>query len=125
MKLNINNIDIRKTDLGLVHDYIPQTDWNLSQDEGEQVHVECEYLKVGEKMRYTAASQDGTVSIDYQKLFKAKVKGIEGLEINGKKIVTPSDFLSYPSVQVLDELMMNVVVHILKSDSLTEDETKN
>ena len=125
MKLNINNIDIRKADLGLGHEYVPQTDWNLELTENERVSVECEYFKVGEKARFMVASADGTAAIDLAGVFSSKVKEIRGLSINGEDITTAKKLLSYPSIPELETMMMDVVLHILKADSLTEDESKN
>lgn len=125
MKLNINNIDIRKADLGLGHEYVPQTDWNLELAENDRVSVECEYLKVGEKAKFMVAGTDGNASIDFSKIFESKVKSIRGLNINGSDVKSAKALLSYPGVSELDSLIMDVVLHILKADSLTEDESKN
>ena len=125
MELNIKNIDITKADLGLRHEYTPKTDWNLKEeDEEKRVIFDCEYFMLGEKMKYSTTSEDG-VSIDFQKVFKKKVKGIRNLEINGKPVTTAEELLKYPGVPELDALMVDVVAHILKSDDLTEDEEKN
>jgi len=127
MELNIKNIDITKADLGLRHEYAPKTEWNLAEkDEEKRVIFDCEYFMLGEKMKYsTVAGEDNAVSIDFQKVFKKKVKGIRNLEINGKPVTTAEELLKYPGVPELDALMVDVVAHILKSDDLTEDEEKN
>lgn len=126
MDLNIKNIDTTKADLGLRHDYIPQTEWNLAEeDEDKRVVFDCEYFMLGEKMKYSSVGEDNAMSIDFQKVFKKKVKGIRNLSICGKPVTTAEELLKYPGVPALDNLMADVVAHILKADDLTEDETKN
>ena len=125
MKLNIRNIDTRKADLGLRHDYVPQTPYNLSLDEDERIVFDCEYFRLGEKMRYSSIGEDKEVSLDFQKIFRKKVKGISNLEINDTPVTTAEELLKYPGVPELEALMMDVVLHIIQSDDLTEDETKN
>lgn len=126
MNLDIKNIDITKADLGLRHDYIPQTEWNLAEkDEDKRVVFDCEYFTLGEKMKYSTVGEDNTMSIDFQKVFKKKVKGIRNLSICEKPVTTAEELLKYPGIPELDNLMADVVAHILKADDLTEDETKN
>lgn len=125
MELNIKNIDVTKADLGLRHEYIPQTEWNKALDEDERIIVDCEYFMLGEKMKYSNITEDKEYSLDFQKIFRKKVKGIRNLKINGKPVTTSEELLRYPGVAELDALMMDVVLHIIKSDELTEDETKN
>ena len=125
MKLNIRNIDTRKADLGLRHEYVPQTPYNLSLDEDERIVFDCEYFRLGEKMRYSSIGEDKEVSLDFQKIFRKKVKGISNLEINDTPVTTAEELLKYPGVPELEALMMDVVLHIIQSDDLTEDETKN
>ena len=125
MKLNIKNIDASKLDLGLRHEYVPETNFNLSLDEKERVVVDCEYFAVGEKMKFSTVNEDQTLSMDFAKIFKKKIKGIRNLEINGKPITTADEFLKYPDITELHDLMVDVVAHILKADDLTEDEEKN
>ena len=125
MKLNIRNIDTSKADLGLRHEYVPQTPYNLSLDEDERIVFDCEYFRLGEKMRYSSIGEDKEVSLDFQKIFRKKVKGISNLEINDTPVTTAEELLKYPEVPELEALMMDVVLHIIQSDDLTEDETKN
>ena len=129
MDLNIKNIDITKADLGLRHEYIPDTPFNLAEkDESKRIIVDCEYFAAGERMKYSSMDADESgknVSMDFRKAFKNKVKGIRNLTINGKAVTTAEELLKYPSVLELDALVINVVSHIMKSDELTEDETKN
>ena len=126
MDLNINNIDITKADLGLRHDYIPDTPFNMAiEDEEDRVVVDCEYFRLGEKMKYSTVNEDKEVTLDFQKVFRKKVKGIRNLKINGKAVTTAEELLKFPSNAILEALMMNVVLHIVDSDSLTEDEEKN
>ena len=125
MELNIKNIDITKADLGLRHDYIPQTEFNLALDEKERIVIDCEYFAFGEKMKYSSVNEDREYSMDFLKVFRKKVKGIRNLVINGKPVTTSDELLRYPGVPELDALMTDVVLHIIRSDELTEDETKN
>ena len=126
MNIDIKNIDIKKADLGLRHDYIPDTVFNNSiEDEDEKIVVDCEYFRLGEKMNYSTISEDKEVSLDFQKIFRRKVKGIRNLTINGKAVTTADELLNFPGVPELEGLMMDVVLHIIRSDDLTEDETKN
>lgn len=126
MDLNISNIDITKADLGLRHDYVPDTTFNMAiEDEDERIVVDCEYFRLGEKMKYSTVNEDKEVTLDFQKVFRKKVKGIRNLKINGKPVTTAEELLKFPSNGILDALMMNVVLHIVDSDSLTEDEEKN
>ena len=126
MNIDIKNIDIRKADLGLRHEYIPDTILNNSiENEDEKVVVDCEYFRIGEKMTFSTVSEDKEVSLDFLKIFRRKVKGIRNLTINGKPVTTSEELLKYPGVPELEAIMMDVVLHIIHSDELTEDETKN
>lgn len=125
MDLNIKNIDIKKLDLGLRHEYVPQTDFNLALDEDDRIVVDCEYFAVGEKMKFMEFGEDKKVSIDYPKIFKKKVKGIRNFSINGKPVTTADELLRYPGVNELDLIVTDVGAHIFHSDDLTEDEEKN
>lgn len=125
MKLNIRNIDTSKADLGLRHEYVPETPYNLSLDEDERIVFDCEYFRLGEKMKYSSIDEDKEVSLDFQKVFRKKVKGIRNLEINDTPVTTAEELLKYPGIPELEALMMDVVLHIIQSDDLTEDETKN
>ena len=102
-----------------------QGDNNLSLDEDERIVFDCEYFRLGEKMRYSSIGEDKEVSLDFQKIFRKKVKGISNLEINDTPVTTAEELLKYPGVPELEALMMDVVLHIIQSDDLTEDETKN
>lgn len=126
MNIDIKNIDIKKADLGLRHEYIPDTEFNNSiKDENERIVIDCEYFRMGERMSFSTVSEDKEVAIDFLKVFRKKVKGIRNLEINGKPVTTAEELLKYPGVPELESLMMDVVLHIIRSDDLTEDETKN
>ena len=125
MELNIKNIDIKKADLGLRHEYIPDIILNEGVEDDEKVVVDCEYFRIGERMSFSTVSEDREVTIDFQKVFRKKVKGIRNLVINGKPVTTSEELLKYPGVPELEGLMMNVVLHIINSDDLTEDEEKN
>lgn len=125
MKLNIRNIDTSKADLGLRHEYVPETPYNLALDEDERIVFDCEYFRLGEKMKYSSIDEDKEVSLDFQKVFRKKVKGIRNLEINDTPVTTAEELLKYPGIPELEALMMDVVLHIIQSDDLTEDETKN
>lgn len=125
MDLNNKNIDTTKADLGLRHEYIPQTAFNKKQKEDEKIVVECEYLKVGEKVKYTTADEDGNASLDFIKMFKKKVLEIRNLKINDKPVVGADELLKYPSTIELEALVIDVCYHLLNSESLNEDERKN
>ena len=125
MDLKIQNIDTTKADLGLRHEYIPQTAFNKKQKEEERIVVECEYLKVGEKVKYTTTDEDGNASLDFSKLFKKKVLEIRNLKINDKPVVSAYELLKYPGVLELEAIVIDVCAHLLNSDSLNEDERKN
>lgn len=126
MELNIKNIDNTKLDLGLRHEYVPDTKFNMSLDEDKRIVVDCEYFGVGEKLKYSSVdAQEETMSMDFRKVFKHKVKGIRNLVINKKPVTTSEEFLRYPGVATLDAILSNVVAHIIHSDELTEDEVKN
>lgn len=126
MELNIKNIDIKKADLGLRHEYIPEIPLNMAiEDESDKIIVDCEYFRLGEKMNYSAMSEDKEVTLDFQKVFRKKVKGIRNLVINGRPVTTSEELLKFPGVPELEALMMDVVLHIIRSDDLTEDEEKN
>lgn len=126
MNIDIKNIDIKKADLGLRHEYTPQTPYNLAiENPEERVIMDCEYFRLGEKMKYSTIDEDKEVTLDFQKIFRRKVKGIRNLTINGKAVTTADELLLFPGVSELEGLMMDVVLHIIRSDDLTEDETKN
>ena len=125
MKIEIKNIDNTKLDLGLRHEYTPDTEYNNSLDEKERIIVDCEYFGVGEKLKYSSVSADGEATMDFRKIFSKKVKGIRNLEINGKPVTTSDEFLKFPSIPVLDSILSDVVLHIITADELTEDERKN
>lgn len=126
MELNIKNIDNSKLDLGLRHEYVPDTKFNMSLEEDQRIVVDCEYFGVGEKLKYSSMdAQEETMSMDFRKVFKHKVKGIRNLVINKKPVTTSEEFLRYPGVTTLDAILSNVVAHIIYSDELTEDEVKN
>ena len=67
MELNIKNIDTKKADLGLRHEYIPETPFNMAiEDKDERVVFDCEYFRLGEKMNYSSISEDKEVTLDFQ-----------------------------------------------------------
>ena len=126
MNLEIKNIDNTKLDLGLRHEYIPTTTFNEELKKEDRIVVDCEYLRVGERTSFISMTSDEEVSMDvYRKIFAKKVKGIRNLIINGKPVTTAEELLKYPSVTELDALLVNVAMHVLRADELTEDETKN
>lgn len=125
MNINIKNIDSSKADLGLRHEYIPQTKFNLEQAEEDRIIIECDYLQVGEKTKYSDIDPYEGISIDLRKLFANKVKEIRNLKINGKPVVSASALLKYPGVLELEALIIDVANHLLGADSLTGDERKN
>lgn len=126
MNLNIKNIDTTKADLGLRHEYIPQTAFNKKQKEEEKIVVECEYLKVGEKVKYATTDEEGNASLDFSKMFKKKVLEIRNLKINDKPVVSASELLKYPGGALeLEAIVIDVCAHLLNSESLNEDERKN
>lgn len=125
MNLNIKNIDTTKANLGLRHDYIPQTVFNKAQKEEEQIVVECEYLKVGEKVKYYTATDNDGATLDFRKMFKQKVLEIRNLKINGKPVVGADELLKYPGALELEALVIDVCSHLLNADMLNEEERKN
>lgn len=125
MNIEIKNIDITKLDLGLRHDYTPKTNYNNSLDDKEKIVIDCEYFGVGEKVKYSSVTPDGEATLDFRKIFQKKVKSIRNLKINDKPVTTADEFLRFPSIPVLDAIMSDVVLHIVTSDDLTEDEKKN
>ena len=112
MNLDIKNIDITKADLGLRHEYIPQTEWNLAEkDEDKRVVFDCEYFTLGEKMKYSTVGEDNTMSIDFQKVFKKKVKGIRNLSICEKPVTTAEELLKYlesPNSTTLWQMLLHI-----------------
>ena len=125
-ELNIKNIDTSKLDLGLRHDYVPDTTFNEKLDEKDKIVVDCEYLRVGERTSFASLTRDEEVTMDiYRKIFAKKVKGIRNLVINKKPVTTAEELLKYPSVVALEALVLNVATHIMHADELTEDEEKN
>ena len=126
MNIEIKNIDNTKLDLGLRHEYIPTTTFNEELKKEDKIVVDCEYLRVGERTSFISMTSDEEVSMDvYRKIFAKKVKGIRNLTINEKPVTTAEEFLKYPSIMELDALLINVAVHVLRADELTEDERKN
>lgn len=126
MNIEIKNIDNTKLDLGLRHEYIPTITFNEELKKEDKIVVDCEYLRVGERTSFISMTSDEEVSMDvYRKIFAKKVKGIRNLTINEKPVTTAEEFLKYPSVMELDALLINVAVHVLRADELTEDERKN
>jgi len=127
MNIDIKNIDVTKADLGLRHEYIPDTRDNMATDEEKRIVIDCEYLRVGERSAFLSVSADEKeVNMDlYRKIFRKKVKGIRNLTINEKPVTTSEEFLRYPSTVGLEAIVINVVNHIFNSDDLTEDEEKN
>ena len=125
MNLNIKNIDTTKADLGLRHEYIPQTAFNKKQRDDEKIVVECEYLKIGEKVKYTTTDEDGNATLDFRKMFKQKVLEIRNLKINETPVVGADELLKYPGTLDLEALVIDVYAHLLNADSLNEDERKN
>jgi len=126
MNLEIKNIDNTKLDLGLRHEYIPTTTFNEELKKEDKIVVDCEYLRVGERTSFISMTSDEEVSMDvYRKIFAKKVRGIRNLTINGKPVTTAEELLKYPSITELDALLINVAVHVLRADELTEDEKKN
>lgn len=126
MNIDIKNIDVKKADLGLRHEYIPQVPFNLAIENPEdRVVVDCEHFRLGEKMKYSIIDEDKDITFDFQKIFRRKVKGIRNLTINGKAVTTADELLNYPGISELEGLLMDVVLHIIRSDELTEDERKN
>ena len=125
MNIEIKNIDITKLDLGLRHEYIPDTIFNNSLDDKDKIVIDCEYFGVGEKAKFSSVTPDGEATLDLRKIFQKKVRGIRNLQINGKSVTTADEFLRFPSIPVLDAIMSDVVVHIVTADDLSEDERKN
>lgn len=127
MKLNFSNLSARtdkdKAIPVLEHVFQPL-------DDHPEIRVRCSYLKPGESLQYARTSADGIASIDFIGLFRAQVKGIEGLEVeysDGKsaRITTAEEFLQLPSAGVLSRLLTSTCTHLLNTDSLTEEEVKN
>lgn len=126
MNLEIKNIDNTKLDLGLRHEYVPTTKLNEELPENERIVVDCEYLRVGERTSFFSMTTNEEVSMDvYRKIFTKKVRGIRNLTINGTPVTTAEELLKYPSITELDAILIDVAVHILRADELTEDEKKN
>lgn len=125
MDLNIKNIDITKSDLGLGHTYVPQTVFNLAQKEDDRISMDIDFFKVGEKMKYTILSESGFGGLDIQRIFRDKVKAIRNFKVNGNPVKTSTAFLAYPSSPELEAIIMDVALYIVKADSLNEDERKN
>ena len=125
MNFNYKNVDENKTDLGVKHNYIPEVAWNIDCEDSERVSVDCEYFKVGERVKYTSFSKDGMGGLDLTKIFKDKVKKINNLFINGKEITSAEKLLSYPSSVELEAFISDVVVHLIEADSLNKEEQKN
>ena len=125
MKFNYKNVDESKTDLGIRHTYTPMVEWNIDCDDADRVTVECDYFKVGERVKYTTFSKDGAGGLDLTRVFKDKVKKINNLVINDKEINTAEKLLAYPTSVELEALMSDVVVHLIEADSLNKEETKN
>lgn len=125
MNFNYKNVDENKTDLGVKHNYIPEVAWNIDCEDSERVSVDCEYFKVGERVKYTSFSKDGMGGLDLTKIFKDKVKKINNLFINGKEITSAEKLLGYPSSVELEAFISDVVVHLIEADSLNKEEQKN
>lgn len=125
MDLTTKNIDITKADLGLRHIYVPQTPFNLGLEEKDRIAVDLEYFQVGERIQFTLMDEDGMKGVDFRRVFKDKVKSIKNLNINGNPVKTAKAFLLFPAIPELEAIMMDVVLHIIKADSLNEDERKN
>lgn len=126
MDLNIKLIDISKANLGLRHEYVPQTVFNLSQPEEDRIVVDCEYFRVGERASFVVSmDEDGQREVNFQKVFRKKVKGIRNLLINGKPVTTADEFLKYPDTVELSAILYDVCSHLIQSDSLNEEERKN
>ena len=125
MNFNYKNVDENKTDLGVKHNYIPEVAWNIDCEDSERVRVDCEYFKVGERVKYTSFSKDGMGGLDLTKIFKDKVKKINNLFINGKEITSAEKLLGYPSSVELEAFISDVVVHLIEADSLNKEEQKN
>lgn len=124
MELTIKSIDITKADLGLRHEYVPQVSWNLAADEDDRVVVELDYLKVGERMKYISTIGDGG-NLDTTRLFKDKVRKIKNFKLNGSAIKTAEQFLRFPVVREMDEMLNDVCMHLVLADTLNEEEEKN
>ncbi len=125
MKFNYKNIDENKTDLGIKHTYTPMVEWNIDCEDADRVTVDCEYFKVGERVKYTTFSKEGTGGLDLTKIFKDKVKKINNLVINDKVVDTSEKLLAYPSSVEMEALISDVVVHLIESDTLNKEEQKN
>lgn len=125
MNFNYKNVDENKADLGIKHTYTPMVEWNIECDEADRVTVDCEYFKVGERVKYTTFSKDGSGGLDLTRVFKDKVKKINNLTINGKEITSADKLLGYPSSVELEAFISDVVVHLIEADSLNKEEQKN
>ena len=111
MNLNIKNIDTTKADLGLRHEYIPQTAFNKKQRDDEKIVVECEYLKIGEKVKYTTTDEDGNASLDFRKMFKQKVLEIRNLKINETPVVGADELQKIISIFKISEFYIyNIII---------------
>ena len=125
MNFNYKNVDENKADLGIKHTYTPMVEWNIECDDADRVTVDCEYFKVGERVKYTTFSKDGSGGLDLTRVFKDKVKKINNLIINGKEITSADKLLNYPSSVELEAFISDVVVHLIEADSLNKEEQKN
>lgn len=123
-KFNLKDIDFNKANPKLLHKYIPDTDWNLDQDEGEQIYVMCEHFTSGEMNSYMTFNREGKLSYDFMRIAKDKVKEIHNCYVDGIEL-TWEQFLAMPASAYGNSLVMNIALHLVNSDSLTESEAKN
>lgn len=129
MEINVKNIDECKASPKKVHVFFPKA-INEGLKDDEKIKVTCQYFKSLEKLDYAKYDADGTMRYDLKGIFRDKVSSIENLALRDEDdrrydIKAPDDALGLVSIPEIDGMIVEVAMHLIKGDSLTEDEVKN
>lgn len=103
--------------------YIPEWNGNRDLPKDEQIKVVFEYLTAIDKESFT--SETGNYASLAKKVWLAKVKEIENLEVevDGKEVkATPENLLNLPDTW---DLYVEVATHIFNASSLNKEQSKN
>tara|TARA_R100000808_G_scaffold502_2_gene2572 strand:- start:22394 stop:22759 length:366 start_codon:yes stop_codon:yes gene_type:complete len=112
------------------YEFIPE--FRNNKQELEPIKIKLRQLTTSERQRLMAidpvkialSNESGNkldLNVDYEGLFRSAVIEIFNLDVNGKSISTPIEFLASPG---LGDLLIEVCMNIVQQNSRNENEIK-
>lgn len=113
---------------------ILEHDFNPIKDDPE-ITVNCTYFMAGERSSFIELNEDGSATFNFRRIFEKKVRSISGLVVtitdeatgNPKdvEITDPKTLLAFPEGGIATDIINATARHLIRNDSLTEDEEGN